>query len=591
MKKEELKNIVSEIFGNSSDSAFDLFIKKIASSIKGNQALLLNGIGYFQLKKEPLSRMERKEEGSVSGKEILLFLPAGEIDEENIITFEIDTKSKTSTEFSDSVFNLGIKQPNIILDQDSEVTEEANSIEEESIQNSITEFVGSGEVVEGYQLFNGIESNVNPILEDDGIDSGELNTDDKKMMDSSDDLSESEINETTPIDKVEDGIVEENDDVNEIKIDDEYDVTYSSIEQEITAEDVNAVGPEVLKFDDEEEIDSEFEAEIEAKIKNAELEPKVEEKNKTELETEITAENNLGLETDIEQLNNTGFETEIELENNIGLETKIEKEISTEFKTENNDATLEEANPFDELNGYIKNETIDDIKDETINDIQDKAINIIENEPEIFEEVSEELQNDYPAMTYSEFESKSNAWYKNPILYISIFGLIVAFVVVYLFFPIKSLILGDDEANVFSVDDKDLTVLIDSASTNNKTSKNIVPTGTSDVNSEVSEKKVIEKKVVKPKVTTLTGLYREINNDQSITKRIYFDGERYTVQSSSWKSTSIAEREVGKLKKRGFDAFIFKVFIPSKNATWNRVRIGYFKSKREAEEFLRKNKI
>ncbi len=79
--------------------------------------------------------------------------------------------------------------------------------------------------------------------------------------------------------------------------------------------------------------------------------------------------------------------------------------------------------------------------------------------------------------------------------------------------------------------------------------------------------------------------------NKTITNRIYFDGERYMVQSSSWKSKTIAEREVSKLRKRGFDAFIYKVYIPAKGSTWNRVRIGYFNSRNEAEEFLKKNKI
>jgi len=96
---------------------------------------------------------------------------------------------------------------------------------------------------------------------------------------------------------------------------------------------------------------------------------------------------------------------------------------------------------------------------------------------------------------------------------------------------------------------------------------------------------------VETKQTNNLGLYREIPNDKSVTDRIYFNDGKYTVQASSWKSASIAEREVQKLKKRGFDAFIVKVFLKSKGSTWNRVRIGYFNSKLEAEEFLRKNKI
>ncbi|MCK5457605.1 MAG: SPOR domain-containing protein, partial [Melioribacteraceae bacterium] len=101
-------------------------------------------------------------------------------------------------------------------------------------------------------------------------------------------------------------------------------------------------------------------------------------------------------------------------------------------------------------------------------------------------------------------------------------------------------------------------------------------------------KKASPKQVVK---TNYSGLYREIANDVSITNRIYFDSKKYTVQISSWKSKTIAEHEVKKLKKLGFDAFIYKVYIKSKDATYNRVRIGYFDSKNEAAQFLKRNKL
>jgi len=190
MNKEELKNIVAEIFGNSSETVFNQFIEIIASTIKGNQALLLNSIGHFQIKKEPLSRMERKEEGSIGDKEILLFLPAGEIGDENIMLIEFDEKRKTSTGFSDSVFDLGINQPNIISPE-SEISEEEGAITDDSLQNNITEFIGSGEIIEGYQLFDGNESH--PLSNDDEeIDSEEKITDDNLSDFTNDTESESE---------------------------------------------------------------------------------------------------------------------------------------------------------------------------------------------------------------------------------------------------------------------------------------------------------------------------------------------------------------------------------------------------------------
>ena len=106
---------------------------------------------------------------------------------------------------------------------------------------------------------------------------------------------------------------------------------------------------------------------------------------------------------------------------------------------------------------------------------------------------------------------------------------------------------------------------------------------------EAAKPPIVEKKVVK--TNSESDIYREIKNDKTISKRIYFDGTQYMVQASSWKTKSVAEREVRKLRKRGFDAFIYKVYIPSKGDTWNRVRIGYFNSIKEAEEFLKNNKI
>ncbi len=91
--------------------------------------------------------------------------------------------------------------------------------------------------------------------------------------------------------------------------------------------------------------------------------------------------------------------------------------------------------------------------------------------------------------------------------------------------------------------------------------------------------------------STYTGLYRDIPNDISITDRVYFDGNKYTVQISSWKSKSFAEHEVAKYRKMGHDAFVFSIYIKLKESVWNRVRIGYFDSQQEAEAFLKKNKL
>jgi cell division septation protein DedD len=102
----------------------------------------------------------------------------------------------------------------------------------------------------------------------------------------------------------------------------------------------------------------------------------------------------------------------------------------------------------------------------------------------------------------------------------------------------------------------------------------------------------VKKETPKPKAkTTYTGLYRDIPNDVSITDRIYFDGKKYTIQISSWKSKTIAEHEVQRLRRKGFDAFIYKVYLKSKDATYHRVRVGYFDSKKEAALFMKQYKL
>lgn len=512
MNKEELKNIVSEILGNSDDSTFNQFIEKIASSIDGNQALKLDGIGHFQIKKEPLSRMERKLEGSISDKEILLFLPEGEFDEDSIISFKIDEQIAIQNEFNESVFDVRINRPTIISDPESEVTDEKSSTGDETILkilNSIDEFIESGEVIEGYKLLDGAQSNVIQIDEDENINNEEIITDDIMIENSDDDFTEAEINKE---------FINKDTDNETVEDDDEYEVASSSVEPEITKDDVSTSEAEIPKTDNE----------IEEEVESETIEP-----------------------------------------------------------------SKKETNPFDELNDYIKDETHE----------------VVDAEQERMEKGDEELESDSSFVNSTEADEKSNELYKNPILYIATLSFIVAIVVIYIFLPTGTETIIGDESNSIELsntdNNQDKLGVIDSVVVDDSTMEDSISVISGQATDEktdkikkveevvpVTEKNVSITKVIKPKMNnTPTGLYREIKNDQAVTKGVYFDGERYTVQSSSWKSTTIAEREVSKLKKRGFDAFIYKAFIASKNGTWNRVRIGYFSTQKEAEEFLKKNKI
>jgi cell division protein FtsN len=63
----------------------------------------------------------------------------------------------------------------------------------------------------------------------------------------------------------------------------------------------------------------------------------------------------------------------------------------------------------------------------------------------------------------------------------------------------------------------------------------------------------------------------------------------YLVQTGSFGSAGNADREAGRLQKLGFDARV-KVGNTSDQSIIYRVRIGYFKSRTEAEAFIRQNR-
>ncbi|MAT58838.1 MAG: hypothetical protein CMF23_12770 [Ignavibacteriae bacterium] len=92
-----------------------------------------------------------------------------------------------------------------------------------------------------------------------------------------------------------------------------------------------------------------------------------------------------------------------------------------------------------------------------------------------------------------------------------------------------------------------------------------------------------------PKQTLEEKTYN-IDNEQNVTNTIFTDGNLFLVQISSWKTSSVAKNEVQKLINKGFNAFIHEVYIPSKKANYNRVRVGFFSSLSEAQEAERKIK-
>jgi len=93
--------------------------------------------------------------------------------------------------------------------------------------------------------------------------------------------------------------------------------------------------------------------------------------------------------------------------------------------------------------------------------------------------------------------------------------------------------------------------------------------------------------IPKTYIPSLSGNY-DANTDRMINSHVWTDGSIYVVQHSSWSSSYRANRIVSQLKAQGHNAFVFKIYIPKFGKTYYRVRIGYFNSLSEAQNYARK---
>ncbi|MFH0733805.1 MAG: SPOR domain-containing protein [bacterium] len=122
----------------------------------------------------------------------------------------------------------------------------------------------------------------------------------------------------------------------------------------------------------------------------------------------------------------------------------------------------------------------------------------------------------------------------------------------------------------------------------NKT--NLEPKVETSLNKESIKK---DNKVILPadnKVINDKNLYKKTTEDKLITEKIYFDGSKYNIQTSSWQSKSRAEVEVFRLRRKGFNAYIVEVNL-SRMGVWYRVKIFDFNSKDEAENYRKQHNL
>ena len=94
--------------------------------------------------------------------------------------------------------------------------------------------------------------------------------------------------------------------------------------------------------------------------------------------------------------------------------------------------------------------------------------------------------------------------------------------------------------------------------------------------------------VTPKKSETVSKHEYESESETNPKSTIFTDGTKYSFQVSSWKNKSKAESEVARLKSEGHNAFLTEGYV--RGATWPRVRIGYFNTLEETEEYMKKVK-
>ncbi len=556
MDKKELAQKIGQLLNvpeNKYDFSFHLFLKNIASSLTNNQALKIPELGVFQLKKEP---PVRGEEFTNLPPDHILFVPfgiTGEKKENSLYSiFEAPDSSKPSLDFDENVFSPSVDKPIIPIGEDvkKETADDAQNL----ISNKLTELVNNSEILDDFQIWKEYSS----VLEDDKEDFGsELSGEDIKKN----------------------GLLEENEDES------------SELEEKIDK-----------KSDDwgwGEELEKELILKEEISVDDEEPESTLPEVDENKLKAKMAE---LSGETHSQLIEEDDDKEEAETETAVEEDAEAEADAGEEADSE--------EDPFKALEQTIIDEQADPVSEKEIEELVDKnGISSITGSAESGKELSSTKVERFEKEREKSGEESFFAKYKK---YLLTAGVIVLFA--WLFWPsggepVKKMKTGSadkvaekpaGEDIVASFDDEQKTEK-KSADTKTENGKEINKTPDKTVNKKKPEtkkpgnikrnKNVKSDNKIPPRVNLPHSgvMYKELTGDRNVGGNIFYDGNEYMVQVSSWRNNIIAEKEVQRMRKNGFDAFVVKAFVKKFKRTFYRVRIGGFKSKREALDFKRRN--
>ena len=587
MNKEALKKKIAEILGVSEsekDLAFEMMLKKLSEILNYDEAINIPDIGLFSLKKEPLLREERSEKTGLSSKRNLIFLPdkrdTAESSKSMYLSFNLDNTNQDYLEFDENVFSISVDKPVVSANgiKSGNASNENSEKMLATLEEKVQKLVSNTEKIPDYDIWNEFASKES-ITEKEAEDQTDISQDEdlKKLV--SEKVGNEIIKENKPeeseIESQNDNVVDETKDINS-------DV---ELENENIEETETEVDSESLK-NAEETVEETVEVPLAETIEESNVE-------KAESDESDSAEDDKNRD-DSEEINwDWGDELKEELEADVS--PNAEEDLATEKTEEDKSSEL-----FDQVDNEKEEEEnieTDAVKDESAESVPDDTAEDTENEsdatqtvmytPEDFE--AEEAKKVEKENGKKKFEISKTLW--------SLIGAFVLIGIVGIYFLFFT---GDEtpEANKNVVPDTLIHKKL-------KPIENNIKLDNEGKAKESSEENILQKEtqnksgVKKEKVTNVKpaadnqfgSLYRTFPDEKQIRNLIFYQNGNYSVQVSSRRNKIKAEQYVKKLRNVGYNAFIVKTYLSKLKSTWYRVRVGFFKSEKEAMDFRMKNKF
>lgn len=574
MNKEVLEKKVADILNISHEEsgfAFSLFKEKLANFLSIGEAIKIENLGVFQLK-EQLSHSD--DDKSVEPSPTLVFAPeSGQTIEGSLfINLEIVDKVKDETEFDENVFQIGIGKPLATQIKDEDLADaNSNKSATEELENQINNLFENSEKLKEFDLWEDyLKSKETTSMINNNL-GDESPKDTKDLISEEDDLLEKDFIELDE-NEIFEGLTEESDFMNdneldtltddpkieELEIEESIKDEYETLDENFTLED------EKLDMESEDKIDQIHDS----------LDNNIDESVLDDISLEFQKDDN-----NKDQIVDNSFDDEISEE--AGSDDLIESldqniasigdKISSESVIDEIDQEIEK-NSIDEIEKIeesIEGENSEVPEIDDLNEAVDNDEDNIDEDKIADEKVDEEIINEIK----SGVEKKK----KKPILFLLIIAaLLIGAIAIYSLFFQKSPEKYVDQPNEEVIAEGESQEITDNTSLDEGTEL-------ADPDEIKSGTESVENNNQAPAEASIDNNTTQIE-DKEVATNIYSDGKNYFAQISSWKQERIAEKEVSKLVDKGFPAFIVKIFIPKFDGTWHRVRIGPYKTVKEAQQ-------